>query len=119
MRKFRVAKFLEDGRINEYAVYDNGRRRKIITNEKYGKYFHVDNELHPDEIEPRCYFFTGERGKNDAVEMVKRGNGDYISIKQILNNVEVVKVLYFLDRKIGEEMRKKTLEIIVKENEHS
>lgn len=49
MKEFRVAKCLVDGEINEYAIFADGSRKKIIqTNDKYGKYFEVDNELNTD-----------------------------------------------------------------------
>ena len=49
MKKFRVAKCLEDGEVVEYAIFEDGSRKKRIFEDKqYGKYFNVGNELNPN-----------------------------------------------------------------------
>lgn len=40
MKEFRVAKCFVDGKVNEYAIFADGSRKKIIqTDKQYGKYF--------------------------------------------------------------------------------
>ena len=49
MKEFRIARCLDDNEIHEYAIFADGSRKKVIKNdEKYGKYFEVDNELNTD-----------------------------------------------------------------------
>lgn len=107
MKEFRVAKCLVDGKINEYAIFSDGSRKKIIKiDDKYGKYFEVDNELNTDL--KSCLRFSYSGRIKDAIEMIRNGNGDcLLSTKNI---VKIDKVLYFLDRQIGEELRQKSLE---------
>ena len=46
MKDFRIEKCFEDGVTNEYAIFSDGSRKKIIhVLQVYGKYFEVDNEL--------------------------------------------------------------------------
>ena len=107
MKEFRVAKCLVDGKINEYAIFSDGSRKKIIKiDDKYGKYFEVDNELNTSI--KTCLRFSYSGRIKDAVEMIRNGNGDCISSMKIIGRVD--KVLYFLDRKVGEELRHKSLE---------
>lgn len=106
-RNFRVAKCLVDGEINEYAIFADGSRKKIIqTNDKYGKYFEVDNELNTDCKSFLRFSYSGRI--KDAVEMIRNGNGDCISSMKFVGRID--NVLYFLDRQIGEELRQKSLE---------
>ena len=75
MKEFRVAKCLIDGKVNEYAIFADGSRKKIIqTNDKYGKYFEVDNELNTDCKSFLRFSYSGRI--KDAVEMIRNGNGD-------------------------------------------
>lgn len=105
MKEFRVAKCLVDGKINEYAIFADGSRKKIIQiDEQYGKFFKVDNELNTNYKSCLRFSFSGRI--KDAVDMIKSGNGD--CIKSIFGSHE--SVLYFLDRTIGEELRKKSLD---------
>lgn len=107
MKKFRVAKCLVDGKVNEYAIFADGSRKKIIqTDKQYGKYFEVDNELNTDCKSFLRFSYSGRI--KDAVEMIRNGNGDCISSMKAIGRID--KVLYFLDRQIGEELRKKSLE---------
>ena len=107
MKEFRVAKCLVDGEINEYAIFADGSRKKIIqTNDKYGKYFEVDNELNTDCKSFLRFSYSGRI--KDAVEMIRNGNGDCISSMKYVGRID--NVLYFLDRQIGEELRQKSLE---------
>lgn len=105
MKEFRVAKCLVDGKVNEYAIFADGSRKKIIqTDKKYGKYFEVDNELNTDCKSSLRFSYSGRI--RDAVEMIR--NGDCISSMKFIGRID--KVLYFLDRKTGEELRRKSLE---------
>lgn len=106
MKKFRVAKCLVDGKVNEYAIFADGSRKKIIqTDKQYGKYFEVDNELNTDCKSFLRFSYSGRI--KDAVEMIRNGNGDCISSTQLFGKHD--NVVYFLDRTIGEELRKKSL----------
>lgn len=106
MKNYRVAKCLENGTINEYAIFDDGSRKKVIeTDEQYGKYFSVDNELNPNGgVLKRS--FTGRI--KDAVDTIKIGNGDCLKTFNLFGRQE--SVIFFLDRNIGEELRKKSID---------
>lgn len=107
MKEFRVAKCLVNGKINEYAIFADGSRKKIIqTNDQYGKYFEVDNELNTECKSFLRFSYSGRI--KDAVEMVRNGNGDCISSMEFIGGID--KVLYFLDRQVGEKLRQKSLE---------
>lgn len=107
MKEFRVAKCLIDGKVNEYAIFADGSRKKIIqTSDKYGKYFEVDNELNTDCESVLRFSYSGRI--KDAVEMIRNGNGDCISSTEFTGRTD--EVLFFLDRRIGEELRQKSLE---------
>lgn len=101
MKEFKVVKCLENGKVNEFAVFADGSRKKMIqTDEQYGKYFEVDNELNTE-----CKTFSGRI--KDAVDTIKAGNGDCIKSMQVFGRHD--KVVYFLDRTIGEKIRQKSL----------
>lgn len=107
MKKFRIAKCLANGKVNEYAIFADGSRKKIIQiNEQYRKYFEVDNELNTNYKSCLRFSFSGRI--KDAVDMIKSGNGDCIKSIQLFGRHD--SVLYFLDRTIGEELRKKSLD---------
>ncbi len=107
MKEFRVAKCLVNGSIDEYAIFADDSRKKIIqTDKQYGKYFEVDNELNTNLTSCLRFSFSGRI--KDAVDMIKDGNGDCIKSTQIFGRHD--KVVYFLNRTIGEELRKKTLD---------
>lgn len=106
MKEFRVAKCLVDGKVNEYAIFADGSRKKMVQiDEQYGKYFKVDNELNTNYKSPLRFSFSGRI--KDAVDMIKSGNGDCITSIQLFGRHD--NVVYFLDRTIGEELRKKSL----------
>lgn len=107
MKEFRVAKCLVNGKVNEYAIFADGSRKKMIqTDERYGRYFEVDNEL--NTALKSCLRFSFSGRIKDAVDTIKSGNGDCIKSMQMFGRHD--KVLYFLDRTIGEELRKKSLD---------
>lgn len=106
MKEFRVAKCMENGEVREYAIFADGSEKKLIqTDEQYGKYFEVDNELNPNQKPYMRTIFT-DRIK-DAVDTIRNGDGDCIKIFSFL--AKSLKVGYFLDRKIGEDIRQKFL----------
>lgn len=107
MKEFRIARCVEKDGIYEYAIFaDGSRKKRIHTDEQYGKYFEVDNELNMDCKTCLKYSFSGRI--KDAIDTIKSGNGD--CIKQINFFGRHDKVVYFIDREIGEELREKTLE---------
>ena len=109
MKNFRIAKCLnKSGEIAEYAIFADGSRRKPIqTDETYGQYFEVDNELNKEAQTLRRQSYIGRI--KDAVDMIKNGNGDCIKSTHIFGS-EIIKVVYFVDRKVGDELRQKTLD---------
>ncbi len=107
MKEFRVAKCLGNDGVQEYAIFaDGSRKKRIYIDEQYGKYFEVDNEFNTDCKTCLKYSFSGRI--KDAIDTIKSGNGD--CIKQINFFGKHDKVLYFIDRKVGEELRQKSLE---------
>lgn len=107
MKEFRVAKCLDNNGIHEYAIFADGSRKKVIQNdEHYGKYFEVDNELNTDC--KTCLRFSYSGRVKDAVDMIRNGNGDCIQSSHFFGRID--KVIYFLDRKVGEELRQKSLD---------
>lgn len=113
MKEFRIAKCLdENGMIKEFAIFSDGSRKKLIQNdEKYGKYFEVDNELNDEYSGILSSLNFSYRGRiKDAVDMIRNGNGDCIKTLYYVVLGRIDKVVYFIDRKIGEEVRQKSLE---------
>lgn len=107
MKEFRVAKCLGNGGVKEYAIFADSSRKKLIqTDEQYGKYFEVDNELNTDCNTCLKYSFSGRI--KDAIDTIKNGNGDCIKQLNLFGKHD--RVLYFIDRKVGEELRAKSLE---------
>ena len=107
MKEFKIEQDVVNGEIKEFAVFADGSRKKLIhTDDRYGKYFEVDNELNNDVDNILKYSFTGR--VRDAYETIKQGNGDSLITYNIFGRREAV--IYFIDRKIGEEYRKKTLD---------
>lgn len=107
MKEFRVAKCMVNGEVKEYAIFADGSRKKMIQiDEQYGKYFEVDNELNTDCKSCLRFSFSGRI--KDAVDMIKSGNGDCIKTIQLFGRHD--SLVYFLNRKTGEELRQKSLE---------
>lgn len=109
MKEFRIAKCVDkNGKgIHEYAIFaDGSRKKRIYIDNEYGKYFEVDNELNTEEETILRYCFSGRI--KDAVSMIKNGDGDCIRSTNSLGRHN--SLLYFLDRKIGEKFRQKSLE---------
>lgn len=107
MKEFRIAECLGNNGIAEYAIFADGSRKKLIRNdEQYGKYFEVDNELNSDE--KTCIRFSFSGRIKDAIDMIRNGNGDCIKSYIMFGRFD--KVVYFINREIGEKVRKKFLE---------
>lgn len=107
MKEFRVTKCLENGEINEYAIFADGSRKKMILTDILGnQYFEVDNEFNTDSNSCLRFSFSGRI--SDAIDTIKAGNGDCIAATRLFGRHE--EVLYYLNRKIGEEYRKQTIE---------
>lgn len=107
MKKFRIAKCL-DGK--EFAIFEDGSEKARVYEDDcpYGKYIEIKNELNTKETDPDLkYTFTGRI--KDAVETIRSGEGDAVVIKSIIG-MKFIDVVYFLDRKIGEELRAKSIE---------
>ena len=76
MKDFRVAKCLDSNGINEYAIFSDGSRKKLIQNdEKYGKYFEVDNELNTDCTSLLRHSFTGRLTYSPAYALRAKRRG--------------------------------------------
>lgn len=111
MKKFRIAPCLTKDGVRDFAIFEDGSRKKMIqTSDKYGKYFEVDNDLNPDGRPLLKYSFTGRI--KDAVETIRNGNGDVISTYNLFG--EHVSVQYFIDRTIGDELRAKEHRCLMK-----
>lgn len=109
MKEFRIVKCVDkNGKgIHEYAIFaDGSRKKRIYTDNKYGKYFKVDNELNTEEETILRYSFSGRI--KDAVSMIKSGDGDCIRSTNLLERQDYL--LYFIDREVGEKLRQKSLE---------
>lgn len=116
MIKFRIAKCLVNDRINNYALIYNEKDEfvamRIIEKDKDGnEYFSTINTFNT-----RCKNKTFAKrfsGRiKDAVETIKTGNGDCIYGNNIFCSGAFcnIRVLYYLDRNIGEVYREKTIE---------
>lgn len=103
MKNFRVAKCLTNGVIKEYAIFEDGSEKKeILEDAEYGKYFCVDNEL--DKREMMGIRLKSFRGRvEDAYNTILAGNGDALKVSPGFIRME--KVVYFIDREIGERVR--------------
>lgn len=109
MKEFRIARCLDNNGkgIHEYAIFADGSRKKLIeTDEKYGKYFEVDNELNTDVKNSLRFSFSGRI--KDAIDTIRNGNGDCIMSFNLFGRHD--SVLYFIDREVGEELRQKSMD---------
>lgn len=116
MIKFRIAKCLVNDKINKYALIYNEKgeivAKRIIEKDKDGnEYFSTINTFNT-----RCKYKTFAKSFSgrikDAVETIKTGNGDCICRNNIFcfGAFYSIRVLYYLDRNIGEVYREKTIE---------
>ena len=123
MKEFRIAKCIsEDGKgIGKYVIFKDGSRRKPILEDSEGReYFEIDNWINgdPDLLEFNYYPSMVKRMSlsfnnrvSDMLESIKKGYGDVIVVNDSLPfNLRSEGVLYFLDRKYGEDLRQQTLE---------
>ena len=116
MIKFRIAKCLVNDKINKYALIYNEKgeivARKIIEKDKDGnEYFSTINTFNRKYKNKTLGKMFSGRIK-DAVETVKAGNGDCICRYNIFWSGAFynIRVLYYLDRNIGDYFRKRTIE---------
>lgn len=122
MKEFRVAKCLSDDgkRIRKHAIFKDGSPKKPILEDEDGReYFEVDNwiDSDPELIEFNYHSRMADKMQltfsgriSDAVESIRRGYGDVICVKNLPFGIRTEKVLYFLDREYGENLRQKSLE---------
>lgn len=99
--------FIKDG--IEYVTDENGHEYKVFTSKDYNdeKYIELDNQLNTEDEEPFNKTFTGRI--KDAVETIRNGDGDVISVNQFLG-IKTIDVIHFLNREFGEEIKKKSLD---------
>lgn len=76
MKEFRVAKCVNNGKIEEYAIFKDGSRKKrIYVDNKGRKYFEVDNEL--NDSASSSFLRRSFSGRiKDAIETIRIDNGD-------------------------------------------
>ena len=99
--------FIKDG--IEYVTDENGHEYKVFTSKNYNgeKYIELDNQLDTEDEGPFIKTFTGRI--KDAVETIRNGDGDAISVSQFLGS-KIIYVIHFLNREFGEEIKKKSLD---------
>ena len=107
MYNFRVAECLIEGKLVECVFIDGGKQLAVHKTSDGHKYFCVDNYI-DKSIDLYSKTFINRIG--DAVQVVKDGNGDVISVYRSCFGGECISVWYFIDREYGEEMRNKTIE---------
>lgn len=83
-----------------YAITDTGERYVVQTNNKGEDFVYIDNPNDADGL------FTGCLG--EAVEAVKRGDGDAVEISTLFGGT-IILVVYFLDRTVGDIYRAQSL----------
>lgn len=125
MKEFRIAKCIsEDGKgVGKHVIFKDGSRRKPILEDQEGReYIEIDNWINgdPDLLEFNYYPSMVKRMSlsfnnrvSDMLESIKKGYGDVIVVNDSLLpffNLRSERVLYFLDRKYGEDLRQQTLE---------
>ena len=88
------------------VMTDGKKNYTIHEHKEYGEYIYVDNKLNTDDTAPFNELFTGRL--KDAIDTVRNGGGDCIEMGHMFGTI--IDVVYFLDRNVGEELRKKTIE---------
>lgn len=107
-KDYRIAKCLTDDGIKEFAIFTDGSRKSLIYEDEEGrKYFHVDNKLNTTGPNFLRRSFTGRI--KDAVETIRNDDGDCVMMQTGIFGFKFVKVVRFVDREIGEQLRQKTL----------
>lgn len=117
MKEFRLAKCLHDGKIVEKAIFKDGSQPSFVeSSDEYGKYFAVHNDQENDgtrsDMDIKYLKFSFRGRIKDAYETVKAGNGDCFlhSTPGGIPILSSTRIVYFLDRKIGEKFREDFLE---------
>lgn len=114
MKKFKIVECEYSGKLIKKVIFEDKswHDRVVKIHDKYGEYFEVDNNIPNDgtKDEPDPFKLFTDRIK-DAYETVKNGDGDCIVHSTgHLSFMSSEEVIYFLDRKVGEELRQKTLD---------
>lgn len=122
MKKFRVAKCLNNGTIKEMAIFEDGSRSLPIQKDNDGyEYISIDDwvNLDPDMEEFNSFQRHGviaDRRKltfnskpKDMIESIRRGFGDVI-VQSKHVYAPIFEVRYYLDREYGNKLRLKTIE---------
>lgn len=100
----RRTRCLVHGKIRDCVIV-NGKRKIIEVDPKYGEFFYVDNEkITGSALDRKFKSFSGR--VKDAVETIREGNGDVLKVGAFGGE----DVIYFLDRTVGDELRKKFIE---------
>lgn len=93
----------------KYVTDENGYEYRVINSKAYNneEYIELRNHLNTDDEPPFNNFFSGRI--KDAIETIKNGDGDALQVGLLFNN-ELLKVIHFINREFGEEIRKQSLE---------
>ena len=114
--KFRIVKCLVNDKINKYALIYNEKgeivARKIIEKDEDGNEYFSTINIFNTRCKNKIFDKRFSGSIKDAVETVKAGNGDCICRNNIswYGAFYNIRVLYYLDRNIGEDYRERTLE---------
>lgn len=122
MKKFRVAKCLNNGTIKEMAIFEDGSRSLPIQKDNDGyEYISIDDwvNLDPDMEEFNSFQrhgviadmrkLTFNSKPKDMIESIKRGFGDVIVSYNLMGG-QFDYVRYYLNREYGDKLRSKTIE---------
>ena len=122
MKKFRIAKCLNNGTIKDMAIFEDGSRSLPIQKDNDGyEYISIDDwvNLDPDmedfnNIQKHGALYQiskfGFSGKpKDMIESIRRGFGDAI-VQSMHIYAPIFEVRYYLDREYGDQLRLKTIE---------
>ena len=91
----------------KYALVEGYKRpRCILKDFNDAEYFYVPNYYNTDKDEKVFSKYSFNRRIYDAVKVIMDGNGDMISII----DQHIIHVQYYLDRFVGDEYRKRTIE---------
>lgn len=91
----------------KYALVEGYKRLRCILKDLNGtEYFYVPNYYNKDGDGKVFSKYSFNRRIYDAIKVVMDGNGDVISII----DQHIIHVEYYLDRSVGDEYRKRTIE---------
>lgn len=90
----------------KYALVEGYKRPRCLLKDLNGaEYFYVPNYYNANKDEKVFYKYSFNRRIYDAIRVVMDGNGDAISFTG-----QNIHVQYYLDRSVGDEYRKRTIE---------